>query len=75
MGDFNFRPDTEQYALTTATWQDAWLLKWPTGIDDQGNNPSDRIDHFFISPGIIVEDIRYLNSPASDHPAVLASMR
>ncbi len=75
MGDYNFQPDTEQYALTTGTWQDAWLLKWPTGIDNQGNNPSDRIDHFFISPGIIVEDIRYLNSPASDHPAVLASMR
>lgn len=75
MGDYNFRPDTEQYALTIGTWQDAWLLKWPTGIDDQGNNPDRRIDHVFVSLGMVVEDIRYLNSPASDHPAVLASIR
>jgi endonuclease/exonuclease/phosphatase family metal-dependent hydrolase len=75
MGDFNFRPDTEQYRLTTSTLVDAWLLRWPSGVDDQGNDPARRIDHIFLSPGIEVEDIRYLNSPASDHPAVIAIMR
>ena len=29
MGDFNFRPDTDQYRLTTAMLNEAWLLRWP----------------------------------------------
>ncbi|HSF79825.1 MAG TPA: endonuclease/exonuclease/phosphatase family protein [Anaerolineales bacterium] len=69
MGDFNFRPDTDQYRITTDLLEDAWLLKWPTGIDDQGVNPDRRIDHVFVSPGTQVLDARYLLSPASDHPA------
>jgi endonuclease/exonuclease/phosphatase family metal-dependent hydrolase len=75
MGDFNFRPDTEQYRLTTSTLVDAWRLRWPSGVDDQGIDPARRIDHIFLSPGIEVEDIRYLNSPESDHPAVIAIVR
>ena len=68
MGDFNFEPSTEQYALTTATLADSWLLKWPSGSDDQGNTPADRIDHIFVSPGTPILDARYVDSPASDHP-------
>ncbi len=70
MGDFNFRPDTEQYRRTTQILQDAWLLKWPSGVDDQGLNPTKRIDHVFLSPGYTVTQARYLDSPASDHPAL-----
>ena len=70
VGDFNFRPDTEQYQLTTGSLQDAWILKWPQGIDDQGMNPTDRIDHVFVSPGTSVDDARYLTGPESDHPAL-----
>jgi len=69
MGDFNFRPDTEQYQLTTQTFRDSWLVKWPSGVDDQANDPARRIDHIFLSPGLEVLDARYLNGPESDHPA------
>jgi endonuclease/exonuclease/phosphatase family metal-dependent hydrolase len=75
MGDFNFRPGTEQYALTTAVFDDAWLRRWPDGVDDQGVTPPKRIDHIFISPSIQVEDSRFIHSPASDHPAVTALLR
>ena len=75
MGDFNFRPDSEQYALTTGVLDDAWLRRWPDGIDDQGAEPVNRIDHFFISPDLHAEDVRYIDSPASDHPAVAAVFR
>ncbi|MCD6285720.1 MAG: endonuclease/exonuclease/phosphatase family protein [Anaerolineae bacterium] len=75
MGDFNFRPDTEQYELTTGVLDDAWLRRWPDGTDDRGAQPSKRIDHFFISSELHVEDVRYIDSPASDHPAVTAILR
>jgi endonuclease/exonuclease/phosphatase family metal-dependent hydrolase len=68
MGDFNFEPDTEQYRLTRETLEDAWLVKWPSGSDDQGYNPADRIDHVFISPGLQVLEARHIQSSASDHP-------
>jgi endonuclease/exonuclease/phosphatase family metal-dependent hydrolase len=70
MGDFNFKPETDQYKLTLEYLEDAWLLKWPEGIDDKGVHPTNRIDHFFLSQNIQVLDIRYIFSPASDHPAV-----
>jgi endonuclease/exonuclease/phosphatase family metal-dependent hydrolase len=54
LGDFNFEPDSEQYMLTTGLLADAWLEKWPSGIDDSGYNPADRIDHIFISPELRV---------------------
>ena len=75
MGDFNFRPETPQYALTTARFDDAWLRRWPEGVDDQGARPAKRIDHIFISPELQVEDARYLDGPASDHPALMAILR
>jgi endonuclease/exonuclease/phosphatase family metal-dependent hydrolase len=75
MGDFNFRPNTLQYELTLEYLEDAWLKRWPDGHDDQDINPNQRIDHFFISPDIEVMDIRYIFSPASDHPAVWADFK
>ena len=74
MGDFNFRPDTDQYRLTTERLQDAWLLKWPTGVDDEGYNPDQRIDHIFVSPGMVVRDMQYWTGPESDHPAAIAEI-
>jgi endonuclease/exonuclease/phosphatase family metal-dependent hydrolase len=74
IGDFNFRPDTDQYLLTMGKLQDAWLLKWPQGTDDQGLNPTDRIDHVFVSPGTTVKDARYLYTPESDHPAQMVEI-
>ncbi len=74
MGDFNFKPDTDQYRLTRSSLEDAWMLKWPEGIDDQGLHPVDRIDHVFLSPGLEALDAQYLTGPASDHPAVLVEV-
>jgi endonuclease/exonuclease/phosphatase family metal-dependent hydrolase len=74
MGDFNFKTDTPQYSLTVESLEDAWLLRWPSGEDDQGTRPVDRIDHIFLSPGSSVEEASYLDHPASDHPAVLVSI-
>jgi endonuclease/exonuclease/phosphatase family metal-dependent hydrolase len=74
IGDFNFQPGSEQYQLTTSALQDAWLLKWPQGADDQGFNPAERIDHMFVSPGVNVTDARFLTEPESDHPALLVDI-
>jgi endonuclease/exonuclease/phosphatase family metal-dependent hydrolase len=63
MGDFNFSPDTEQYALTRQQLEDAWLLRWPSGGE------AGRIDHVFVSPGRRVTQAEYIHSPTSDHPA------
>ncbi|MFQ5436338.1 MAG: endonuclease/exonuclease/phosphatase family protein, partial [Anaerolineae bacterium] len=69
MGDFNFRPDSDPYQLTTAVLDDAWLR-----LDEADRNPepSNRIDHIFISPEVRVESVRYILDPASDHPAATA---
>lgn len=72
MGDFNFRPTTEQYALTTQTLQDAWVLGGETTTE--GLDPLRRIDHVFLSPGINVHAARYISSPVSDHPALLVEI-
>ncbi len=74
MGDFNFRPNTAQYRLTTQVLDDAWRLRWPTGIDDQGMSDEDKIDHIFVSPGMRVDEAFYVLSPASDHPAFFAAL-
>lgn len=70
MGDFNFRPDTDQYRMTTAMLDDSWLQKWPGGNEGQGIDPARRIDHIFLSPGTEVADSEYLPGPQSDHPAM-----
>jgi endonuclease/exonuclease/phosphatase family metal-dependent hydrolase len=74
MGDFNFRPDTAQYRLTTALLDDAWLLRWPEGVDEEGRRFDDRIDHVFVSPETAVGDARYVTDPESDHPALVVEM-
>jgi endonuclease/exonuclease/phosphatase family metal-dependent hydrolase len=72
VGDFNFRPNTDQYALTVSMLDDAWRRRWPDGGENPGVQLSERIDHIFVSPDVQVQHIRYVDSPASDHPAVYA---
>ncbi|MHA1481327.1 MAG: endonuclease/exonuclease/phosphatase family protein [Candidatus Thorarchaeota archaeon] len=69
MGDFNFRPATEAYNLTTVALDDSWWLKWPTGVDNLGYNNSRNIDNIFVSPGTTISDCEYIWDPQSDHPA------
>ena len=68
MGDFNFRPTTDQYALMTRTLADAWLLKWPGGKEAPEFSSDKRIDYIFVSPGLTVLESEYKVHPASDHP-------
>ncbi|GAB4145251.1 MAG: hypothetical protein Fur0021_02370 [Candidatus Promineifilaceae bacterium] len=80
MGDFNFRPDTEQYQLTTAQLADAWLAIWPDGVEEPASsgaeviNAADRIDHIFVSSDIQVSEARYLLTTESDHPAMFVEI-
>jgi len=68
MGDYNFRPSSDQYALMTQTLTDSWLVMWPGGIDIPGYAPEKRIDYIFVSPGMHVLESEYVVNPASDHP-------
>ncbi len=75
LGDWNFRPTTPQYANMLALLNDSWTQRWPDWVDDQGQNPGQRkIDHIFLSPELRTLDARFLDSPASDHPAVAATL-
>ncbi|NHK31847.1 MAG: endonuclease/exonuclease/phosphatase family protein [Asgard group archaeon] len=83
LGDFNFRPWTEQYNLTTTVLNDAWLIVWPTGIDDLGyngltndwQNPTGQIDFIFISSDITLSDCRVVrDAHSSDHMPVTATI-
>ena len=74
MGDLNFEPDTAQYRLTTQTLVDAWLQQWPHGVDGHGRRFDRRIDHIFVTPGTVLNDVEYITAPESDHPALLAEI-
>jgi endonuclease/exonuclease/phosphatase family metal-dependent hydrolase len=74
MGDFNFRPDTEQYAQTTAMLEDAWEIAANHNKMLPEQNIERRIDHIFLSPGMQVRHAAYLPSGPSDHPAMLAEI-
>jgi len=74
MGDFNFRPDTEQYRLTTAEFADAYVVQTEAAVIVPGFNPQRRIDHIFVSPGTQVIRADYLPSRQSDHPVLWADV-
>ena len=69
MGDFNFRPNDQEYNLTTeAGLEDSWLLRWGTVAED-------RIDHIFLSTGKTVLSAQYIEKGPSDHPAYWIEMQ
>ncbi len=73
MGDFNFEPTTEQYRLTTQTLADAWEVvgsPLPPGLQADS-----LIDHIFVSPGTLIQSAQYIDSPASDHPALVVEVK
>lgn len=72
MGDFNFRPDTEQYGLTRQTYDSAWELAGPAFTP--GLDTTDLIDHVFVTPGINVSSAEYILSPISDHPGLVVDI-
>ena len=81
MGDFNFRPDSQEYAKlmshTTLEFVDTHELLYPTaeftgGLDDNAV-PSNRIDYIFCSPDITPISGEVWCSLSSDHCAVITS--
>jgi endonuclease/exonuclease/phosphatase family metal-dependent hydrolase/F0F1-type ATP synthase assembly protein I len=73
MGDFNFETSSEQYRLTLQTLEDAWVQSGSALTP--GLNPKHLIDHLFVSPGVAVSSARYINSPASEHPALVVEIQ
>lgn len=77
MGDFNFRPNTPQYNITTIILNDSWVLAGSADVeywDDLEYNISRRIDHIFVSSGISISECQYIVSKESDHPTVWAKI-
>ncbi|MFX1505675.1 MAG: endonuclease/exonuclease/phosphatase family protein [Promethearchaeota archaeon] len=77
IGDFNFRPNTPQYNITTAILNDSWLIAEDISIqtlDDLQYNISRRIDHIFVSTNTSVSKCIFIASKDSDHPAVWATL-
>ena len=79
MGDFNFRPYEEQYAITTAEYDDAYThasdsIAPTTWGDNETFDIGERIDHVFVSPGIPVQFVEYFTEPESDHPGLFVEL-
>lgn len=75
IGDFNFKPFTSPYNLTTEVLNDSWWVRYPTGHDNLGYNNSQDIELIFVSPDITVTDCQFVLDPTgsiSDHPAYWA---
>jgi len=74
MGDFNFRPYEEQYALTIAEYDNAYdhaeEKKAPDSLDIE-----ERIDHVFVTPGTPIQYVEYLPKGESDHPALYVEIK
>jgi endonuclease/exonuclease/phosphatase family metal-dependent hydrolase len=74
MGDFNFRHYEEQYKITVAEYDDAYIhavtKEIPADFDIE-----ERIDHIFVSQGTTVGHVEYLNQPESDHPGLFVEIR
>ena len=79
MGDFNFRPYGEQYSITVAESEDAFVIaekkvapaSW--GEDDEFEI-EERIDHVFLSEGLPVLYAEYFTQPESDHPGLFVEL-
>lgn len=74
MGDFNFRPYEEQYALATAEYNNAY------DIAEQRVSPpeldmNDRIDHVFVTFETSISNVEYLPKGESDHPALFVELK
>lgn len=74
-GDFNFRPYEEQYAISVAEYDDAYVQALesfaPTTWGESGKfDIEERIDHVFVSPGMQVLLAEYFTEDESDHPGL-----
>ena len=75
MGDFNFRPYEEQYAVSIAEYDAAFTIaKDKIAPSTWGENGvfdiEERIDHVFVSSGMPVLQAQYFTQAESDHPGL-----
>ena len=75
MGDFNSRENSIYYNMSVSVLQDVWLTQWPSGVDDNGLDMSDRIDHIFVSLSFTVLETRFITDSQSDHPALYTEIQ
>ena len=75
LGDYNKKPDGEPHRVVAASFTNAWEA-WRAevaargGSEPAGPADRDRIDHIFLSAGIVVVEAGYVLPPdsATDHP-------
>ncbi|SHE97238.1 Metal-dependent hydrolase, endonuclease/exonuclease/phosphatase family [Fodinibius roseus] len=76
-GDFNFTPDSEQYAQMQQQWTDAaTLFSGEPEPTIPADDPGRRIDYFFLSDSgrWEVVDLRTIKKTYSDHVPVVATV-
>jgi endonuclease/exonuclease/phosphatase family metal-dependent hydrolase len=73
MGDFNFRPDSDQYRLTLQNYEDAWTVA-ASQVMPTGETPAGQIDHVFLSPGMKVGRAEVVAPGPSDHPMLVVDI-
>ncbi|MHA1975012.1 MAG: endonuclease/exonuclease/phosphatase family protein [Candidatus Hodarchaeales archaeon] len=74
MGDFNFKPFSEQYNITTSQLNDTWITSETKGFHNGFYNVTNRIDHIFVSSNFTITGAYFYPSEASDHPAYWVKM-
>jgi endonuclease/exonuclease/phosphatase family metal-dependent hydrolase len=75
MGDFNFRPTTDQYRQATTALDDAWVSAGSPAPIGAGWDADRRIDHVFVTPEVEVVDAQYVPAALSDHPALVVEVK
>ncbi len=76
-GDFNSEPGSAVVDwMTTAGWSDAWAQCGEgAGLTFPAATPVKRIDYLFISPQLVCESARVIDTTTSDHRPVLFVLR
>lgn len=76
-GDFNFRPESEEYKRITEHFYDAAVLGNNVQFTFDADNPRGRIDYIFLSKNRSwkVKDVRTVQSLASDHLPLYAEVK
>lgn len=76
-GDFNFRPDSEEYQLITKHFYDMAVMAGQSENTYPAEGPKNRIDYIFLSRNHAwkVKETGVLNSQASDHIPVYGKVK
>lgn len=76
-GDFNFRPNSQEYALMNEYFYDAAILGNNVQDTFDADKPKGRIDFIFLSKNSdwTVKEVKTIHSLASDHLPLIAKVR